>query len=151
MTRTTSAKAFREETENGNITKKEIQVWEFLKYQGPATGRHISDMIPGGHKRLAELQRKGYVAEFARVVDRATGKTAIEWGACAPEQSLLFSHKVIKPTRKQLEAKLKETEMALERAQMGQDKAILGMARAYDIGYTQGRKDEWAGIWPIHG
>lgn len=146
MTRTTSAKAFREETENGNITRKQKEVWDWLKLHGPATGRKVSAAIPGGHKRLAELQRKGYVAEFSRVTDRATGKTAIEWGACAPEQSLLFAPKVRKPTRKQLEAELAATKMALERKQRALDAYPATIHRVYDLAYQQGRKDEKNGF-----
>lgn len=120
MTRTTSAKAYREETENGNITKRQREVFDWLKIHGPATGRQISEAIPGGWKRLAELKTKGYVTESGKVTDCLTGKTAIVWDFCHPDYLLLHTP-ARKPTRKQLEERLKAAEMALERKQRALD------------------------------
>ena len=107
MTRTTSAKAFREETGNGNIPHKQYVVWDWLKLHGPATGRQISDMIPGGHKRLAELKAKDMVKELGHLTDGLTGKTAIIWDYKMPDELFWAREKTTKLTRKQLEDKFK--------------------------------------------
>lgn len=143
MTRTTSAKAYREETENGNITRKQKEVWDWLKLHGPATGRQISDMIPGAWKRLAELKAKNMVMESGRVVDSLTGKTAIVWDFCHPDYALWAKQQIVKPTRKQLEEKLKATEMALERAQ-----TALGEAQKV-IAALSADKHTWVTSWRI--
>jgi hypothetical protein len=145
MTRTTSAKAYREETENGNITKKQYEVWGWLKLHGPSTAREISKSIPGAWKRLAELKAKGYATDTGRLIDGLTGKTVIVWEYSLPHE-LWANVKVCKMPRKQLEDKLKTTEMALERAQEAL-KALPGsLHRVYDLAYQQGRIDERNGV-----
>jgi len=149
MTRTTSAKAFREETDNGNITKKQEQVYEWLMFHGPATGREISAAIPGGHKRLSDLKKKGQVRELPKVIDGATGKEVILWAYRKPQELDWATPDLFppyKPTRKQLEAKLKETEMALERAQKALNAFPSAISRVYDKAYSQGRIDERNGV-----
>ena len=147
MTRTTSAKAYREETENGNITKKQYEVWAWLKLNGPATGRQVSAAIPGGHKRLAELKDCGRAKEIGRVTDSISGKTAIVWDYSIPHPlDWRIEKGPNKPTRKALEEKISH----LEERCIELEKIVAGyptlMGLIYDKGYQQGREDESRGI-----
>ena len=147
MTRTTSAKAYREETENGNITKKQFEVWRWLRDNGPSKGREVSNAITGGHKRLAELRDLGWVREFGKVTDGITGKTAIVWGCCI-KRECDFGAKISTPkhTRKALEEKITHLEarcIELETIIAGYP-TLMGLI--YDKAYQTGREDESRGI-----
>lgn len=93
--RETSEYAYLQIKEEGLLSKMRLQVYEYLYFNGPATGTEINlDMrgIEGRdnyHKRLSELRDLGVVKEVGKRKCRVTGRQAIEWDVTneLPEKS----------------------------------------------------------------
>ena len=79
MVRETSAAAYHEIVESGLLSKRRLQVYEYLYRNGPCTARQVSEGVPGGWKRLGELRDLGVVAEIGQTVCGVTAKTVILW------------------------------------------------------------------------
>jgi hypothetical protein len=79
--RQTSAKAFKEEMENGNIPRRRREVFEYLFYHGPKTGSELDYELryPSAHKRLSELKEMGLIIELGGRKCTITGKDVVEW------------------------------------------------------------------------
>ena len=79
MTSKTSAKAYFELQESGQLTKMQQAVANLFRKHGPMTGRQVSSMIPGAWKRLASLQDAGIVTVQGTTKDYGTGKIVSIW------------------------------------------------------------------------
>lgn len=77
--RKTSIKSFYELKESGELTKMQRRVFDYVKCSGPVTGRDISKMVDGGHKRMSELEDLGLISRQGTTKDRATGKIVALW------------------------------------------------------------------------
>lgn len=133
MIRETSAKAYKEEMENGNLSRKRREVYKYIKMSGPISGRAISKVIPGGHKRLSELLRLGYISDALKQKDPITRKDVILWQVTMPN-GLENKPYIDKPSRKQLELEIQELKDKVSRFEYR-------LSAAYDTGYEQALKD----------
>jgi hypothetical protein len=84
--RWTSEEAYRQIRDEGLLSKTRFLVYEYLRFNGPATGQEINDCLSGTsggvkgyHKRLSELRDLGVVEEYAIRKCRVTGRQAIAW------------------------------------------------------------------------
>ncbi len=134
--RTTSAKAYREGIEDGSIAKSAKRVLEYLRKYGPMTGRQLDHAIPGGHKRLIELDRAGIIHVVDRKPDSQTGKTSIYWGVCEAPM-LSYTPQPKRQTRKELEVENARLMAALNEYLMKMSKLY---DKAFKAGYFFGEK-----------
>lgn len=86
MTRKTSIEAYNKIKENGLLSKRRFQVYEYLYKNGPCIARQIhKDLavfgtnVSGYMGRLSELRDAGVVAEVGKVVDKETGHKVLLW------------------------------------------------------------------------
>ncbi len=63
---------YKELQEEGLISQMERKVADFVKLHGPCSGNDIDEIISGGHKRLASLERKGIIEAVADIRDVRT-------------------------------------------------------------------------------
>lgn len=107
-----SVNAYREEKDNGNISKKQRQVLDWLNKNHYGTAREISQDIPGAWRRCSELLAKGLIKQTKDIVCPITNKQVARF--CLPnadDRPVFAPHK--QATRKQLLAKITELEMEL--------------------------------------
>ncbi len=141
--RRTSIDSFHDLRDSGTLSKRQIEVLNLVKAAGSITGRAISRSIPGGHKRLAELEALGAVRACGPFKDPVTKKKVLLWEST--NQPLMCQPpKEKRPTRKDLEAIIE-----------AQSKVIAAypyiVSTAYDRGYQMGVADrdnaiEWENI-----
>ena len=123
--KSTSYKSYAELVNSGELPKKQADVANLLRKNGPMTGRQISNMLPGAWKRLAELQDQGIVQVVKTTKDLTTGKIVSVWAFCG-EAPFLPMAKVI-----QKKSKYRNDPIALSRLY---DEAFsAGVKHAIDI------------------
>lgn len=85
MVRETSLEAYNYIKESGILSKRRMEVYEYLFHNGPATAqqvyRALSNMAnPSSYLgRLCELRRMGAVQELDKVICKYTGRNVILW------------------------------------------------------------------------
>jgi len=77
--RQTSIDAFNAIKESGLLSKRRWQVYEYLYQHGPCSGTRVSRKVPGGWKRLSELQERGLAKEVGQTRSKFTGHKVILW------------------------------------------------------------------------
>lgn len=77
--RNTSVKAYHELKESGDLNAMQRRVFDYVKCAGPVTGRSISKMVDGGHKRMSELEDRGLISRQGVTKDHVTGKIVALW------------------------------------------------------------------------
>jgi hypothetical protein len=91
---------YKELQEEGLITKMEARVAEFIKVHGPCNGNDIDEHISGGHKRLANLERKGLIEAVADVRDIRTKRmTTIYRYVMNPKVEPIVNTKIKEPKK----------------------------------------------------
>ena len=137
--KSTSIKAYKEEVENGHITRKARQVLAALKAMGKATARQLGDKVPGAWRRMSELYCKGLVEAHCTTKCEYTGKIVTLYYPTDNQPLLCPPPKPRKPTRVNREAEIvrltKELDRRVERA-----------AQLYDVAYRRGYQDCANGI-----
>jgi hypothetical protein len=77
MTRTTSAIAYHEIRESGLLSKRRLEVYEYLYQNGPMIAAEIP--ITGAWKRLSELKERGVAHEVGEKKNALTGHLSVLW------------------------------------------------------------------------
>ena len=115
--RTTSAASYRELRESGRLEPMQAKVLDYVRAAGPVSGRQISRMVDGGHKRIAELVTLGRLEISDIKRDIHTGKRVIYWQVAKGAMLPGFPVKQARQTRKQLEERIMwlENELAAVR------------------------------------
>ncbi len=75
----TSIKAWIELVNSSALGEMQGQVFDLLDIEGPLTGNEVSSRIPGGHRRLSELESMGVVCKCGIKKDADTGKDNVLW------------------------------------------------------------------------
>lgn len=105
MTRQTSIESYHAIKDNGLLSRRRFQVYDFLYNSGPATARQAWRAIaPNGHTgsintRFAELREIGVVEEVGTTKEQATGMTVILWDVTANLPRRLMKKKSAKAER----------------------------------------------------
>ena len=121
-----SAITYKELLEEGLITKKENEVLALFKRSGaPISGNDIDGLINGGHKRLANLERKGLIKAIDKDRHYRTGRLYTLY-KLNPNPTVQRIVEAKKPTYKQLEKELA--------------KLHEGMSALYDCAFRRGVK-----------
>lgn len=86
MARDTSIEAFNKIRDNGLLSKRRMQVYEYLFEHGPCTAKQVTGNLrqglqdSGGYNtRLSELRRMGVVKEVDKIVCPESGQKVILW------------------------------------------------------------------------
>ena len=98
-----SAITYTELLEEGLITLMERKVADFVKLHGPCNGNDIDEIIPGGHKRLASLERKGLIVAIGNERDIRTKRLNTMYKAVANPSVQRVMFKETKRSKKDLE------------------------------------------------
>lgn len=120
-----------------DITKRQREVWNYLKLCGPITGRALSKSIPGAWKRLNELKIMGFAENCGTTKDPITDKIVRLWRAT---DQRTFKIDLTQPKRKSRKELEEENKYLLEQL----SKAEYRMSRAYDSGYWQAKREDGA-------
>jgi len=128
----TSIKAYREELENGNISKKESVILMYLKHHKPCPACLIP--VSGAWKRMANLERCGMVRVLPqKTISHISGKLVSVYEYCA-DQPLLCPPPTKRSSTSELKAEIvrltKEIEKMSERT-----------SAFYDTAYLRGYQD----------
>ncbi len=90
MVRETSIAAFNAIKENGLLSKRRFQVYDFVFHNGPVTARQVTKaLLRQGENsgnfatRLSELRTAGVVREVGKVLDPETGMSVLSWDVTA--------------------------------------------------------------------
>ena len=105
---TNSAITYKELQEEGLINVMERKVLDFIKLHGPCNGNDIDEIIPGGHKRLASLERKHLIVDIGSERDIRTHRINTIYKVVANPTIQRIVEVKSKPTYKELESKLNE-------------------------------------------
>lgn len=94
----------------GLLSERRFQVYNHVYMHGPCTGTDVSRSIPGGWKRLSELQELGLVEEIGDTKCPYSGETVSLWDVTdhVPTTGKLVRPKKACARCAQLEAQLKE-------------------------------------------
>ena len=105
---TNSAITYKELQDEGLINVMERKVADFVKLHGPCNGNDIDEIIPGGHKRLATLERKGLIIAVGTERDIRTKRLNTLYKAVSNPRIQRIVEDTAKPTYAELEKKLAE-------------------------------------------
>ena len=105
---TNSAITYKELQDEGLINVMERKVADFVKLHGPCNGNDIDEIIPGGHKRLATLERKGLIIAVGTERDIRTKRLNTLYKAVSNPRIQRIVEDTAKPTYAELEKKLVE-------------------------------------------
>lgn len=106
MTRQTSIEAYREIKENGLLSKRRWQVYDYLFHNGPATarqavlaisnefGNNVSIAFGSLATRFCELRRSGVIEEVGTIIDKETKHEVILW-----DVTKNLPKKIVKPKK----------------------------------------------------
>lgn len=134
--RSTSIAAYHKSVEDGTITKRQREVYNYIKLSGPISGRSLGKAIPGAWKRLSELKAMGLVTDHKTTKDFVTGKIVHLWEVSNQSVISIPPQPKRKPY-KELEAENRRlTEMLTE--------ALYRSSAAYDMGYRQAKMEDGA-------
>lgn len=120
-----------------DITKRQREVWNYLKLCGPITGRALSKNIPGAWKRLNELKTMGFAENCGTTKDPHTNKIVHLWRAT---DQRVFKVDLSQPKRKPYK------ELEAENRRLGEmlTEALYRSSAAYDAGYAQAKMEDGA-------
>jgi hypothetical protein len=87
MIRETSIEAYKKIKEDGLLSRRRWQVYDFVFYNGPCTSREAykklckgNDINPSSYlSRFSELRDAGVLSEIGKKFDHETGNTVILW------------------------------------------------------------------------
>lgn len=110
MTRETSIEAYNHIKNNGLLSKRKMQVYDYLYKNGPATGMDVTDALSNGKDhgsystRLSELREAGVVKECGKVKSNHSTHEVILWDVTSKKDP-------IKPVKKKTKVQLLNQEI----------------------------------------